>query len=53
MTRQEIAKSTWKMRAFRRKVTSSREEAVRALKSAGILDQDGKVAEPYRTLFSN
>jgi hypothetical protein len=48
MTRDEAAKNIRAMRAYRRKVTSSRTAAIKALKDAGILTDDGRLADPYR-----
>ncbi len=52
MTRKEMASGIRKMREYRNKVTSSKEEAQRALVKAGILTRDGKVAKPYRKLLT-
>jgi len=51
MTRREAAKNIHNMREYGKKVTSSRDAAVRALQNAGILSTDGKVAEPYKALL--
>jgi hypothetical protein len=37
------------MRAFGREIRQSKETAVAFLKSAGILDERGELAEPFRT----
>ena len=39
------------MKEFSNKVSSSKEESIKFLKKAGILDENGKVAEPYKHLF--
>ncbi|MCP5410126.1 MAG: hypothetical protein H6963_12635 [Chromatiaceae bacterium] len=52
MTRKEAAKNIHNMREYKRKVTSSKEAAVQALKKAGILTDTGEIADPYKKLLS-
>ncbi|NEV61598.1 hypothetical protein [Thiorhodococcus minor] len=51
MTRSEAAENIHSMRKFRREVTASPEAARQALKEAGIMTDDGEIADPYRALF--
>jgi len=51
MTRKEAAENIRSMREYRRKVTSSKEAAITALKRAGIFTSTGKVADPYKALW--
>ncbi len=51
MTRAEAAKNIRDMREYGRKVTSSKEAAVKALKDAGIFTQTGEVAAHYKALL--
>ena len=51
MTRDEAAENIWAMRRFRREVTASPEAARQALKDAGIMTEDGQIADPYKVLF--
>jgi len=51
MSRREAAKNISDMRQFARKATSSKEEAIRVLKKAGILTETGEVADPYKDLL--
>ena len=53
MTRNEAAKNLLNMRRYKREVTSSQEAAIQALKTAGILMGNGKVAEPYEKLLKS
>ena len=41
------------MRRYGREVTSSQESAIQALKVAGILTKNGKVAGPYEKLLKS
>ncbi|WP_157726301.1 hypothetical protein [Imhoffiella purpurea] len=51
MTRSEAARNILNMRAFRRQVTASPEAARQALKDAGIMTEEGRIAAPYKALF--
>jgi hypothetical protein len=53
MTRNEAVKNLLNMRRYGREVTSSQESAIQALKVAGILTKDGKVAGPYEKLLKS
>ena len=53
MKRNESAENMRNMRAYYRKVTASKEEAIAALKRAGILTESGEVEEIYRGLLMN
>jgi hypothetical protein len=51
MNRSEAAQNIREMRRFRREVTASPEAARQALKEAGIMTEDGHIADPYKPLF--
>lgn len=53
MTRDEAAENIWAMRKFRREVTASPEAARQALREAGIMTDDGEIADPYKALFNH
>ena len=41
------------MKEFANKVSSSKEESIKFLQEVGILDENGKVAEPYKHVFKD
>lgn len=47
MTRTEAAEQIRRMRQFRDQACSSKENAIKALQGAGILDDKGQVSEHY------
>lgn len=49
--RRDVSEAIDSMKAFKKKVTSSKEEAIRVLKLAGIMDEHGKIVEEYKILF--
>ncbi|WP_295401129.1 hypothetical protein [uncultured Thiocystis sp.] len=53
MTRKEAAKNVQNMREYKRKVTSSQAAAIKALKDAGILTDEGRPANPYKELLKD
>ena len=53
MNRSEAAQNIREMRRFRREVTASPEAARQALKEAGIMTEDGHIADPYKPLFES
>ncbi len=53
MTRKETAKNIHNMREYKRKVTSSKEAAIQALKKSGIFTETGEVASPYKHLLGS